>query len=489
MELDRIKDGDLRAKVKDAATTVRDFFNDGVSVAFSGMTGTAVPKEIPKAIAEISRERGEGLNIRALLVAGTATNSFEQCMATAHIETRYLIAGWADMRERINKGEIEFFDYWLSEYSQLVRRGVIPKGGLDIAVIEATYIDEKGNIIPSLSLDCIPAMVDAAKKIIVEVNTRKPVLDGIHDIYTPEPRAPIPVRNVGERIGKPYLKVPKSKIASIIVSDAQEEYAAAYQPPTEVEEKIAHNIIEFLEQSGEVRENIVLQAGVGPLASQLVDKLPQRRVSVWTEVAPVKWALAIEKINSMSTACLYTLKGEETFRDEFYESFDKLSKHIVIRPYEITNSLEVISRLQVICVQQAIEVDLYGNTNVSHIDGKIHNGVGGSGDFTRASYLTIVALPSTASGGKFSRIVPFTFHTDVTEHDVDVVVTEQGWADLRGLSPKSRARLIIERCSHPNFMDELNKYFATIEKLDGHEPVDLQAYNRYVQAMLVRSNR
>ncbi|MEM2238146.1 MAG: acetyl-CoA hydrolase/transferase C-terminal domain-containing protein [Candidatus Caldarchaeum sp.] len=482
MIFDRVKDTDLRNKIKDALTTVRDFFNDGVSVAFSGMAGTAVPKEIPKAIAEISRERGEGLRIRALLVAGTTTNSFEECLSMSNVEARYLIAGGGVMRERVNQGTIEFFDCWLSEYSRLVRHSVIPSGGLDIAVIEATYIDENGNIIPSLSLDCIPAIVSAAKMVIVEVNTQKPALKGIHDIYTPEPRTPIPIRHVGDRVGVPYLRIPKSKISSIVISEAQEEYAAAYQPPTRLEENIARNIIEFLESSEEMKENMVLQAGVGPVASQLVDELPPKHVSVWTEVAPAKWALAIpEKINSMSTACLYTLKGEEKFRDEFYESFDKLFKHIVIRPYEVTNSLEVISRLQVICVQQALEVDLYGNTNVSHIDGKIHNGVGGSGDFTRASHLTIVALPSTAAGGRVSRIVPFTLHTDVVEHDVDVVVTEQGWADLRGLSPRRRASLIIERCAHPDFRDELYKYLTAVKKLEGHAPVDLGAFAQFLQ--------
>ncbi|MEM4304210.1 MAG: hypothetical protein QXQ70_10020 [Candidatus Caldarchaeum sp.] len=367
MVFDRIRERELRNKVKDAYTTVREFFNDGVSVAFSGMAGTAVPKEIPKAIAEISEEKGEGLKIKALLVSGTTTNSFEECMSAANVGTRYLIAGSGVMRERVNQGIIEFSDCWLSEYSRLVRRSVIPSGGLDIAVIEATYIDENGNITPSLSLDCIPSIVTTAKMVIVEVNVRKPVFHGVHDIYVPEPRTPIPIRDVRDRVGLPHLRIPRSKIASIVVSEAEEEYAAAYQPPSKIEEKIARNIIEFLECSAEMGENMVIQAGVGPLASRFVDELPQKHVSVWTEVAPVKWALTIpEKVNGMSTACLYTLKGEEKFRNEFYESFDKLSTYIVVRPYEITNSLEVISRLQVICVQQALEVDLYGNKRVSH---------------------------------------------------------------------------------------------------------------------------
>ena len=49
---------------------------------------------------------------------------------------------------------------------------------------------------------------------------------------------------------------------------------------------------------------------------------------------------------------------------------------------------------------------------------------------------------------------------DHTEHDVDVIVTEQGLADLRGLSPKERARLVIECCAHPDYRPPLREYFA-----------------------------
>jgi succinyl-CoA:acetate CoA-transferase len=111
-----------------------------------------------------------------------------------------------------------------------------------------------------------------------------------------------------------------------------------------------------------------------------------------------------------------------------------------------------------------IEADLYGNVNSTHVMGSsIMNGIGGSGDFARNAYLSIFMTPSTAKGGRISCIVPMVSHVDHTEHDVQVIVTEQGLADLRGLSPRQRARLIIERCAHPDFRPALLDYFGRAE--------------------------
>jgi succinyl-CoA:acetate CoA-transferase len=60
-------------------------------------------------------------------------------------------------------------------------------------------------------------------------------------------------------------------------------------------------------------------------------------------------------------------------------------------------------------------------------------------------------------------------HVDHTEHDVQVIVTEQGLADLRGLSPKRRARVIIDKCAHPTFKPALNEYFErSLKYSHGH---------------------
>ena len=114
---------------------------------------------------------------------------------------------------------------------------------------------------------------------------------------------------------------------------------------------------------------------------------------------------------------------------------------IVLRPQEITNHPGIIRRLGLITMNTALEVDIYGHANSTHVLGtQMMNGIGGSGDFTRNAYLSIFMCPSVAKGGKISTIVPMVTHVDHNEHSVQVVVTEQGLADLRGLGPIERAR-------------------------------------------------
>ena len=133
---------------------------------------------------------------------------------------------------------------------------------------------------------------------------------------------------------------------------------------------------------------------------------------------------------------------------------------MVLRPQEISNSPELARRLGIIAMNTAIEFDIYGNVNSTHIMGsKMMNGIGGSGDFARNGYLTMFFSTSTAKDGAISSIVPFVSHVDHSEHDIDVFVTEQGLADVRGLSPRERAKVIIENCAHPDFKPMLLDYY------------------------------
>lgn len=143
-----------------------------------------------------------------------------------------------------------------------------------------------------------------------------------------------------------------------------------------------------------------------------------------------------------------------------------------MRPQEITNHPEIVRRLGIISMNTAIEVDLTGNVNSTHVMGKtMMNGIGGSGDFTRNAYLSIFSCPSTAKGGKISTIVPLCSHMDHSEHSVQVVATEYGVADLRGRDPHERARLIIDNCAHPDYRDQLRDYLRMVK--EGHEPLSL----------------
>ena len=153
--------------------------------------------------------------------------------------------------------------------------------------------------------------------------------------------------------------------------------------------------------------------------------------------------------------------------------------------------LYLVRRIGSITMNTAIEVDIFGNVNSTHIMGRnMMNGIGGSGDFTRAGYLSIFTTPSIAKNGDISSIVPMVSHVDHTEHDVNIIVTEQGLADLRGLSPFERAEKIIENCSHPDYRPQLEEYLREAKEQPGHTPhlmsKALQWHERYVQTKTMK---
>ena len=475
----RVKSKDLESKIMDPTNAVRLFISKASSIGFGGMGGQSVPKAIPRAMAEVSEKENINFSL-SIFTGGGGTQQFEDNLSKIDIPRRYYYLSSGNSREKINNGKTEFFDYWVGEYSRFLRDGYIMHGKkIDISVIEATGIDENGNIIPSLSVDAIPALIDASDKIIIEINESKPYLLGLHDIYLPELGKPINITNPLDKVGKPFIRVKESKIAAVVITSEKEVAGGSYSSLQDNDYVIAENIAKFLEkevEKGMITEENPLQLGAGPIASAILDKLSIEHIRIWSEIIPAKWAKSLgSKVDAISASALYTLPGEERHLQYVFDNLEYVKKRIVLRPSELENNPEIILRLGAIAVQQAIEIDIFGSANVSHISGMIHNGVGGSGDFTRASKLVIAALPSTASNGKFSRIVPMLFNTDIPRQDIDIVVTEFGMADLRGLSPNERAREIIGICSHPKYKDLLLEYHKKAFSKGGHVPVDLEA--------------
>ena len=217
-----------------------------------------------------------------------------------------------------------------------------------------------------------------------------------------------------------------------------------------------------------------MQSGVGNVANAVLAGLqdgPFDNLTGFTEVLQ-DGMLDLILSGKMLSASATALSFSPDALDRFNENIDFLRSKIILRPQEITNNPELIRRLGIIGMNAMIEADIYGNVNSTHIMGtKMMNGIGGSGDFARNSYLSFFVSPSVAKGGAISCIVPMVSHHDHTEHDVMVLVTEQGLADLRGKSPRERAKLIIENCSHPDYRDQLRDYYARAEKAGGlHTP-------------------
>ena len=167
----------------------------------------------------------------------------------------------------------------------------------------------------------------------------------------------------------------------------------------------------------------------------------------------------------MAFASGSALSFTPAYQQKFYGDLERYKKQIVLRPQEISNSAEVIRRLGVIAINTAIEADLSGNVNSTHIGGdRLMNGIGGSGDYARNAGLTVFVTPATAKDGALSCIVPYVSHVDHTEHDTDVIITEYGAADLRGKTAYERAELLIETCAAPSFRPQLREYLERVKK-------------------------
>ncbi len=159
------------------------------------------------------------------------------------------------------------------------------------------------------------------------------------------------------------------------------------------------------------------------------------------------------------STCSLTLSDKA--ESEVLKNLDFFRDKLVLRPAEISNNPEVIRRLGVIAMNTALEADIFGNINSTHVVGtRMMNGIGGSGDFTRNGYLSIFSCPSVTKGGLISNIVPMASHIDHTEHSVDIIITDQGVADLRGKDPVQRAETIIENCANPIYRPLLREYLA-----------------------------
>jgi acetyl-CoA hydrolase len=158
----------------------------------------------------------------------------------------------------------------------------------------------------------------------------------------------------------------------------------------------------------------------------------------------------------------------------FFKSFAAAKQQLTLRPMAVSNGAELIQRLYVVAMNTPVEVDIYGHANSTHADGtRIINGLGGSGDFLRNAYLSIVHTPSVKKlrdGSVVSCVMPILRHVDHTEHDIKAIATEQGLAVITEImNPDKRAKLIIDNCAHPHFRPLLHEY-VKMSGSGNHEP-------------------
>jgi len=442
------------------------------NVAFSGFTPAGAPKDTPFAIAQRAAQlHAEGKPFKIGVFTGASTGkSLDGALAEADaIRFRAPYQSNNSLRKSINEGRAQFFDMHLSMMPQNVRYGFL--GKVNWAIIEACDITPDGEIVLTSAVGASPTYCQVADKIIIELNKFHPAaLRGFHDNYQPKDppfRRPIPVCSPSQRIGKETIKVSRKKIVGVVETNTADE-VGGFGESSETTAKIGANVADFL--TGEIKRGLIpssflpIQSGVGDTANAVLKAMGERQeippFEMYTEVVQDA-VVALMKTGKVKFASGCSLTVSNPVLLDLYANLEFFRPRMVLRPQEISNSPEIVRRLGLIAINTAIEVDIAGDVNSTHVLGRnMMNGIGGSGDFARNAYLSIFTCPSTAKGGKISTIVPMVSHQDHSEHSVQIVITEQGIADLRGKSPTERAREIIEKCAHPDFKPILRDYVA-----------------------------
>jgi succinate CoA transferase len=457
----------------------------GQTLAFSGFTPAGTPKVVSRAVAaRAEAEHAAGRPFKINVITGASTGpSLDGALAKAKaIGWRTPYQSNEDLRKSINTGETRFFDMHLSRLPQDVRYGFL--GPIHFAVLEACDVTRYGEIVLTSAVGASPTFARLADKIIIELNQYHPkFLRGTHDIYEPNnppKRGDIPVFSPCDRIGQPTILVDPARIVGVVETNAPDE-VRSFAEASGVTEQIGQNVASFLANEtcrGVIpKEFLPIQSGVGDTANAVLKAMGENgeipNFQVYTEVIQDA-VIALMHAGKVTFASGCSLTVSEPTLQSIYSNWDYFRTRLVLRPQEITNNPEVVRRLGIISINTAIEVDLSGNVNSTHVLGRnMMNGIGGSADFARNAFLSIFTCPSTAKGGKISTIVPMVSHLDSSEHSVCVVITEQGVADLRGKSPAERAETIIANCAHPDYRQLLRDYVALAGR--AHSPQTLCA--------------
>ncbi|MEM7681003.1 MAG: succinate CoA transferase [Planctomycetota bacterium] len=475
----RVHDGFPRMTAEEAA----ELIPHGAALGCSGFTPAGAVKAVPRALAARAKQlHVAGQEFRVKVLTGASTGAaFDDALAEANaVSWRAPYQSSKPLRGRINQQETQFLDIHLSHVPQLMTFGFLPH--LDFAIVEAVDVTRDGRVYLSTSGGISGAALRHADKVIIELNRRHSTrLAEMHDVFTlpkPPQRAPIPIHDAMTKIGAPFAQVDPSKVVAVVETD-EPDGVAPFREPDASCTQIADHIVRFLVdemRAGRIPDTFLpVQSGVGNVANAVMvglgaaEEIPP--FNMYSEVYQDALVdLMVDgKIRGASTTALTLSDGQA---DRIYADMDFFAPRVVVRQQELSNNPGVIRRLGVISINTALEMDIYGNVNSTHVMGtQLMNGIGGSGDFVRNAFLSILVAPSLAKQGAISAVVPMVSHLDHNEHSVQVLVTEQGLADLRGKGPIQRTREIIENCAHPSYRDYLRRYVD--ESPPGHIRHDL----------------
>ncbi|HET6379436.1 MAG TPA: acetyl-CoA hydrolase/transferase C-terminal domain-containing protein [candidate division Zixibacteria bacterium] len=338
----------------------------------------------------------------------------------------------ANAREAVNEGRAEYLPVFLSDVPNLFATGALP---LDAVLINVTRPDAHGFCSLGTSVDATLAAVRSARMVIAQLNAAMPRTHGDTFVHVSE-------IDLAVEVDVPPYEHLEGQIG-------------------QVERRIGAHVASL------VPDGATLQLGIGAIPAATAAALRDKRdLGVHTEMFTDAVMDLVEcgavtgaqkEINRYKIVSAFLVGSRRLY--EFVND----NPMIELRPVDYTNDTAVIRRFRrMVAINSAIQVDLSGQVAADSIGRRFYSGVGGQMDFIRGAALApqgraIIALPSTAAGGRVSRIVPVLDEgagVVTTRAHVRTVITEYGIAELHGRTVPERARALIA-IAHPQFREEL----------------------------------
>ncbi len=480
-----------------SAEEAAEWIQHGEVLGISGFTLSGYPKAVPEALAKKAMNmhaKGEEFKVSVFSGASTGDDCDGVLARAGAIQMRMPYQSNPFLRKAINEGHVQYIDAHLSVMAPMVRSRALPKPST--ALIECIAVTPEGRVYLSASGGNSTTYLECADQIILEINAiYNEEYIGIHDTFIaalpPFARA-IPIQKVCDRVGKPYVQVDPKKIKAIVYTESHDR-VQSFEEPDATSKHIAFRILDFInheQKKGRLPAGLAYQSGVGNVANAVLCEMASdprlNKINLYTEVIQ-EAVIPLLEANKLGFASGTALTLSVEAQKHLKSNISQWKNHFILRQQEISNHPEVIRRLGIISMNTALEMDIFGNVNSSHVNGSsIMNGIGGSADYARSCYLGFFMTPSVAKGGTLSTIVPMVSHVDHTDHDTMIFVTEQGLADLRALDPMGKAKRVIENCAHPDFRPELLSFLKFHEKQQkkGRLPIDLQhAFDMHIRAI------
>lgn len=353
--------------------------------------------------------------------------------------------------------------------NSLPRRSFTRKGP-DVAILHAAAIFSEG-FVPALAVEESPWLAANAHEIILEWNVNWPSsLIGVHDIYADtgvDDAHIVPLRQPGDRIGTPYIPLDWTKVVGVVKVDDDLSFVAPIEESAS-ETRMANYLHEFL--LSELRKgrlpiemppiHAACTGETGAILRALTHS-GQQRIALFTDIID-EVALDLLQSERLSVASGSTLAVTQATAGDLSRALKQSENRLILRPRQTITAPDVLRRLGVIAINTAQEVDLYGRV---HLQSDIWDSATSGQDFARQSRLSIVLLPPAPPEAGVSRVVPRVAQADLSEREVDVIVSEHGIADLRGISAAKRAERIISGCARePQQPDLATMVFANRAK-------------------------